>query len=79
MEIKGGEKMTNSELLKKKIDEKGLKINFIVKELGISRTALYHKINNNSYFNQNEIQKLCKLLAINKTEKEKIFFAENVN
>ena len=69
--------MTNTEQLKKAINDSGLKINFIAKYVGISRTSLWKKINNGAAFNQYEIDKLCAVLDINDLEaKETIFFAK---
>ena len=68
--------MTNSELLKKIIDESGLKIGFIADYVGISRQLLWKKINNLTPFNQYEIDKMCDVLRITSLrQKESIFFA----
>ena len=68
--------MTNTELLKDKIQKSGLKMSFIADALGISRQLLWKKVNNLTTFNQYEIEKLCKLLKITSLrEKERIFFA----
>lgn len=72
--------MTNTKLLNEKIAESGLKLSFIADQMGISRSALWKKINNKSPFNQYEIEKLCKILKITKlSEKNDIFFAQNVD
>lgn len=72
--------MTNSELLKKKIEESGLKISHIASFVGISRQLLWKKVNNKTSFNQYEIEKMCSILKITKlSEKESIFFARNVD
>lgn len=72
--------MTNTELLKAKIQESGLKMSFIADALGISRQLLWKKVNNLTPFNQYEIEKLCKLLKITSLrEKERIFFAPIVD
>lgn len=69
--------MTNTKLLKKIIDESGLKIGFIADFVGISRQALWNKVNNSSSFNQYEIEKLCDILKITSLKtKEAIFFAK---
>lgn len=71
--------MTNTELLKERIESSGLKLNFIAQAIGLSRYALYKKVNNQSAFNQYEIEDLCKLLQITSLrDKEAIFFAKNV-
>ena len=72
--------MTNSKLLKDKIRESGLKMTFIAQFVGISRGALYNKINNLRPFTQYEIAKMCLVLRITELEdKEAIFFAHDVS
>lgn len=69
--------MTNTKMLQKIIEESGLKINFIADFVGISRQALWNKINNVSQFNQYEIERLCDILKITSLKtKEAIFFAK---
>lgn len=72
--------MTNTKLLKEKIDASGLKFSFIAGELGITRQGFWKKLNNMSSFNQEEIAILCKCLHITALrEKEAIFFANDVD
>lgn len=69
--------MTNTDLLNKKIEQSGLKVGFIANYVGISRQLLWKKINNQSSFNQYEIEKICSVLKIKSLkEKEDIFFAK---
>ena len=69
--------MTNSELLKKIIDESGLKVGFIADFVGISRQLLWKKINNLTPFNQYEIDRMCDVLKITSLrQKESVFFAK---
>lgn len=69
--------MTDTALLKQRIADSGLKIGFIAEFVGISRQLLWKKINNQSPFNQYEIEKMCNVLKITKlSEKEAIFFAK---
>ena len=69
--------MTNTNLLKQLIEESGLKIGFIASAVGISRQSLWNKVNNQSMFNQYEIDKLCDILNITSLkQKEAIFFAK---
>lgn len=72
--------MTNTKLLREKIEASGLKLSYIASQLGISRAALTMKIENKSDFRQKEIVKLCELLGIT-TPKEKalIFLDEKLN
>lgn len=70
--------MTNSALLKDKIAEKGLKLGFIVEKLGTSYGWFNKKLNNEKDFTAREMQILCDILGISLEEKERIFFAKNV-
>ena len=68
--------MTDVVLLKKKIEESGLKNKAIAIRLGISRTTWYYKRNNITPLTADEIRTLCEMLHITSLrEKEKIFFA----
>ena len=67
--------MTNAVLLRAKIDDSGLKMRFIASKIGIAYQDFLNKMNNKSEFRAGEIQSLCKLLGINKEEKEDVFFA----
>lgn len=72
--------MTNTTLLKEKIAQSGLKLTFIAQYMDLSRTGLYHKINNRRPFNQYEIDKLCQVLHIKSMKEiEQIFFARHVD
>ena len=72
--------MVNTELLNKKINDSGLKKTFIADKLGITRQALFLKINNVTEFMSSEVQGLCELLGITSLkEKESIFFASKVD
>ena len=58
------------------IESRGLKRNYVAKELGLSRSSLYNKINNTTPFTVIEITQLCKILDITSLKtKDKIFFA----
>lgn len=68
--------MTNTELLKQKIAESGLRFDYIAKSVGITRQSLSMKVGNKRSFDQYEIQSICDVLNITKLEeKEAIFFA----
>lgn len=67
--------MTNTVLLRQKIDESGYKLHFIAKRIGITYQGFLKKINNETEFKATEIQVLCDLLKIDIREKEAIFFA----
>lgn len=67
--------MTNTELLKAKIEESGLKREYLANKLGITRYSLTNKISNKSEFKASEIPKLCTELNIKSAkERDRIFF-----
>lgn len=67
--------MTDTVLLKKKIDASGYKIKYIAASIGLSYQGFLNKINNKTEFCAPEIKALCDLLKIPVEEKEQIFFA----
>lgn len=71
--------MTNTKLLRRKIDESGYKLRYVAKQLGISYQGLMYKINNESEFKASEIQMLKNLLKLTDAEVQMIFFVSNVN
>lgn len=72
--------MTNVALLKEKIHASGLKMTFIAESMGVSRAALYAKINGITPFNQYEIDALCEVLGIKiGSEMKRIFFDRDVD
>lgn len=66
--------MTNTSLLRKKIDESGYKLRFIATKLGITYQGFLKKINNETEFKASEMQILRKLLNLTDAEFEEIFF-----
>lgn len=66
--------MTNTKLLRQRINESGLKLQYIAGRLGISRAALTMKIENQSDFRQGEIRELCTLLHIDTPEEKNLIF-----
>ena len=72
--------MTDTERLRKIIGESGLKLEYIAKQLDITRFSLQKKLENVTEFKASEIQRLCDVLNITDTDlKEQIFFAQNVD
>lgn len=71
--------MTNTELLRKKIDDSGYKLTFIAKQLGITYQGFLKKSNNETEFKATEIQILKTLLNLTDDERDCIFFASNVD
>lgn len=71
--------MTNSNLLRVKIDESGYKLRFVAGKLGITYQGFSKKINNETEFKATEIQILKELLNLTDEERDKIFFALDVD
>ena len=70
--------MTNTELLKKAIEDSGLLKSAILERMGIkSYATLRAKIENESEFTASEMDKLCAILGISPDRREAIFFAKN--
>lgn len=70
--------MTNTELLRKKIEESGLKIRFIAEKIGLTYYGFSKKMNNESEFKVTEVKALCDLLKISDSDMMKIFFTSVV-
>lgn len=72
--------MTDTALLKDRIQKSGYKIGFLAEQMGLSRQGLYHKINDKHEFTTSEVQRLCELLGIDSLEeRSEIFFATEVD
>ena len=63
-------------LLEKAIENSGLRINYILDQLGISRQSFDRKRKNVDSFRQSEVYVLCDLLKLDNAQKKKIFFPE---
>jgi hypothetical protein len=68
--------VTNTSLLEEYIEKSGLKKNFIINALGISRYGFALKCNNKAEFRASEIETLCNLLKIGTKDRMAIFFAK---
>lgn len=66
--------MTDTEELRKKIAESGLKLDHIASQMGISRASLWQKIEGKSDFKASEMARLQDILNLSLEEKERIFF-----
>ena len=72
---KGEVNMTDTEQLKKAIEDSGVKISWILEKMGIkSYTTLRDKIENRQEFKASEIAKLCEILHLDANQMNKIFF-----
>lgn len=70
--------MTNSELLREKIDESGMTMVAISKKTGIKRETLYNKLSGKSEFTASEMVALSQVLRLTMEERDAIFFAAMV-
>jgi len=68
--------MTNTKMLEAAIALSGLPKNIIAEKIGISRSAFFKKMRNESEFKATEIVKLQELLALTTEERNHIFFAK---
>lgn len=72
--------MTDTAELNRLIKESGLTKSYIADKLGITLFGFQRKRDNKSQFTAEEIKILCDILTIKSLkEKERIFFAENVD
>lgn len=70
--------MTNTTLLKKKINESGLKIKFLAASCNVTERTFNNKLKGRTPFVQDEILVLRNLLHLSDDELTAIFFAEEV-
>jgi len=66
-------------LLKQKIKDSGLKINFVAEKVGISYQSFWQKMEGKTKFALEEVQKLCNVLNLSTEDRDQIFFAQNVD
>lgn len=71
--------MTNSVLLRQKIDESGYKLVFVAAKCGLTYYGFLKKLNNETEFKISEVANLKELLHLTDAEVNVIFFAENVD
>lgn len=70
--------MTNSDMLEIALIKSKVTKKELASALGISVQALYNKLSNSVEFKASEIIKAAELLNLTKSERESIFFAQNV-
>ena len=71
--------MTNETLLRNAIARNGMKIKFVAERIELSYQGFLNKMTGKSEFNAKEIVNLCKLLHIERHERDNIFFAKEVD
>ena len=70
--------MTDLNLLKTTIEEKGLRNKFIAEKLGLSPEGYYKKLRGSSEFKVSEAQTIADVLGLSADERNAIFFASGV-
>lgn len=70
--------MVNSELLKKKIEQSGMKVKYVAVQIGLTPAGLYKKISNESEFKVSEVLAITRVLNLSSSERDAIFFAGDV-
>ncbi len=68
--------MTNTNELKKAIERKGLKNNYLAAQMGVSIGTFSRKLNNKVEFRLSEIKCLWKILELTGEEVNSIFFSQ---
>lgn len=71
--------MTNTTLLRRKIDKSGYKLIFLAEKCGLTYQGFMKKVNNETEFKASEIQTLKELLNLTTEEVNAIFFAVHVD
>lgn len=70
--------MTDSLYLKSMLVRRGITLEDVSEQIGVSKTSLSYKINNKRQFTATEIAKLSSILQLTTEERDKIFFRINV-
>lgn len=73
----GGVEM-NVNILKSKIALKGITIDELAEQIGISKTAMYRRLNGTNSFKANEIKAMKTILSLDMNEVSDIFFSDEV-
>ena len=71
--------MVNIELLKDKIEDRGISIVKLSEKSGIDRATLYNRFNGKGEFTASEIVGITDALRLTRNERDSIFLLENVN
>lgn len=67
--------MTDTNKLKKAIERRGLKNNYLASQMGVSVETFSRKVNGKSQFKDYEIKFLWQILGLTAEEMNSIFFA----
>ena len=71
--------MTDSNALRDRIKQSGMKYRYVAERVGITPYALQRKIDNESEFKVSEVDALADLLGLTLWEKDAIFFSKQLN
>lgn len=71
--------MTDTELLRKKIDEAGYKLQYIAMQCGLTYQGFINKVNNKSEFTAKEIGVIRTLIKLSPEDVERIFLTLSVD
>ena len=66
--------MTNTQLLREKMEQSGYKLRFIASQVGLTYQGFLNKLNNRKEFKASEIKALSDLLKLTEAERTAIFF-----
>ena len=66
--------MGNMAELRRKIDQSGMTMTAVAEKIGVSRETLYNKLSGESEFKASEIVSLTRVLRLERTEQDDIFF-----
>lgn len=70
--------MTDIDALKAVITDSGMTMKAIAEKAGMVRETLYNRLNGIGEFTASEITGLCNALHLKKSDRERIFFANQV-
>ena len=70
--------MTNTTLLKQKIDASGYKVIYLAERVGLTPQGFYKKLKDGSEWTFSQVMVLKELLHLSKEEVDRIFFNEKV-
>ena len=72
--------MTNSNLIRQTIKDRGLKIKFVAEKMGLSHYGLQKKMDNLTEFKVSEVQAFCDAVGgLARDDMIRIFFADEVD
>ena len=70
--------MVNVQLLRGKIEEKGINVAEVATQMGMDKATLYRRLSNAETFTIGEVGKIAEILHLTHDEAVSIFFNQNV-